>query len=181
MPAPIQSAFCACFGVRRADRAVLHLYDQVLGPTGLKATQFMMLRAISEHVKIAHCDLAAELAASVETLSRRLASARKAGFVQVHSGEHNRRLYRLTLKGKRALEEALPHWRKAEDRLQRALGEADWQLLLSFSQRLAAAARTAEVLPLTNGNSQPLPRAKTPGPASCYSNTTPSLAKTSTF
>ena len=151
MSVMLQSTSCACAGARRVGRAVTHLYDQVLVPTGLKATQFMILRAIAEAGEIAHCDLAAELSASVETLSRRLASARQSGLVRVHSGEHNRRLYSLTPRGRQVLEQATPYWEKAQVRLQRVLGETDWWLLLGFSQRLADAAAEAEALHLPNG------------------------------
>jgi DNA-binding MarR family transcriptional regulator len=151
---PPQSTTCACADVRRASRAVSHLYDQVLIPAQIKSTQFMILRTIAESGEIAHCDLAAELSASVETLSRRLASAREAGLVRVRAGEHNRRLYSLTPRGRQVLEQATPYWEKAQIRLQRALGESDWHLLLGFSRRLADAAIEAEALPLPNGASQ---------------------------
>lgn len=143
---------CACSSVRRANRAICHLYDQVLVPTRLKSTQFMVLRAIAKAGEIAHCDLANELLASVETLSRRLANARRLGLVQVHAGQHNKRMYSLTTKGQCALEEASPYWQNAEMRLRRSLGNEDWKLLDSFTRRLAEAALRAESLPLSNGH-----------------------------
>lgn len=157
---------CACASVRRASRAISHLYDQVLVPTQLKSTQYMILRAIDHHDELAHCDLARELGASIETLSRRLASARRSGLLKVHTGDKNRRLYSLTPKGKFALEEATRYWENAQRRLQHSLGERDWQLLADFSDRLASAALRAESLALTNG-------AAFAGAAhgtSCYSN-----------
>lgn len=54
----IRSTICACTALRRANRTVCHLYDQVLAPTGLKATQFMILQVIAETGEIAQCDLA---------------------------------------------------------------------------------------------------------------------------
>jgi len=152
MPALIGSASCACSNIRRANRAICHLYDQVLVPTRLKSTQFMILRAIAEAGEIAHCDLAGELMASVETLSRRLASARRAGLVQVHTGQHNKRMYSLSTKGQCALEEAIPYWENAQLRLRRSLGNDDWKLLDNFTHRLAEAAIRAESLPLSNGH-----------------------------
>lgn len=136
----------------------------------------MILECIAEYGEVAHCDLAADLAASVETLSRRLASARQAGLVQVHSGERNRRLYKLTPKGKRVLEEARPYWQKAQLRLRSTLGESDWQLLFDFTRRVADAAIRAESLHLPNGNGHgaieknaPAAR-KAAGSLCCYSN-----------
>lgn len=152
MPALIGSTPCACSNIRRANRAVCHLYDQVLIPTRLKSTQFMILRAIAEAGEIAHCDLAGELMASVETLSRRLASARRAGLVHVHAGQHNKRMYSLTAKGQCALEEAIPYWENAQLRLRHTLGNDDWKLLDNFTHRLAEAAIRAESLPLSNGH-----------------------------
>lgn len=124
----------------------------MLVPTELKSTQFMILESIGERGEVAHCDLAADLAASVETLSRRLASARRAGLVQAHAGERNRRVYKLTPKGKRVLEEARPYWQKAQLRLRSTLGESDWRLLFDFTRRVADAAIRAESLHLPNGN-----------------------------
>jgi len=142
---------CACVNIRRASRAICHLYDLVLGPTQLKATQFNILRTIDESSEIAHCDLATDIAASVETLSRRLANARKCGWVRMQVGKNGRRLHSLTPKGKRVLDEALPYWERAQLRLRRSLGETDWQLLASFTERLTSAAIRAETLRFSNG------------------------------
>ena len=142
---------CACVSIRRASRAICHLYDLVLGPTQLKATQFNILRTIDESGEIAHCDLATDIAASVETLSRRLANARKCGWVRMQVGKNGRRLYSLTPKGKRVLDEAFPYWERAQFRLRQTLGEADWQLLASFTERLTSAAIRAETLRSLNG------------------------------
>jgi DNA-binding MarR family transcriptional regulator len=142
---------CACVNVRRASRAICHLYDLVLGPTQLKITQFIILQTIEESGEIAHCELARDIAASVETLSRRLANARKAGLVKMEIRERGRRIYSLTPKGKRVLEEALPYWERAQLRLRRTLGEHDWQLLANFTERLTTGAIRAESMPCSNG------------------------------
>lgn len=161
-----QSAPCAFANVRRASRAISHLYDQVLVPTQLKSTQYVILRAIDERGEVAHCDLARELGASIETLSRRLASARRSGLLQVHAGGKNRRVYSLTPEGKLVLEEATKYWENAQRRLQHTLGENDWKLLADFSDRLAVAAIRAESLALANGASF----ADVAQAMSCYSN-----------
>lgn len=152
MATPLRATTSAYASVRRASRAICRLYDLVLVPTRLKATQFMILQIIAESGEIAHCDLANELAASVETLSRRLAGARREGLVSVHAGEHNKRMYSLAPKGRRVLEEARPYWQKAQLRLRSSLGESDWRMLLDFSRRVADAAIRAESLHLPNGN-----------------------------
>ncbi len=151
MATSLRHSPCACVNIRRASRAICHLYDLVLGPTELKATQFTILRTIDESGEIAHCDLASDIAASVETLSRRLASARKCGWVRMQIGKNGRRLYSLTPEGKKILNAALPYWDRAQHRLRCTLGEEDWQLLASFTERLTSAAIRAETKRFSNG------------------------------
>jgi DNA-binding MarR family transcriptional regulator len=73
-------------------------------------TQFNILRTIDESGEIAHWDLATDIAASMKTLSRRLANARKCGWVRMQVGKNGRRLYSLTPTGKRVLDEAIPYF-----------------------------------------------------------------------
>src|SRR6185437_16298466 len=109
------SNLSACASLRRANRAVCHLYDLVLVPAGLKATQYIILETIAAAGKIAHCDLARRFAASEETFSRRLGSARKAGWVQMTIDTRRRRIYCLTAHGQSLLETALPYWERAQE------------------------------------------------------------------
>jgi len=142
---------CACVNIRRASRAICHLYDLVLGPTQLKATQFNILRTIDESGEIAHCDLATDIAASVETLSRRLANARKCGWVRMQVGKNGRRLYSLTPKGKRVLDEALPTGSARNfacaDRLARPIGNCWPASPVNVTESVQAATIVRESLP----------------------------------
>jgi len=146
----------ACASLRRANRAVCHLYDLVLAPTGLKSTQYIILQAIGDAGEIAHCDLARTFAASEETFSRRLASARESGWVRMKLGERSRRVYCLTERGQKTLEIAQPYWERAEDRMKRELGDSDWLQLGSFSERVTRAAIRAEHAPTRNGRPRPV-------------------------
>lgn len=146
----------ACASLRRSTRAVCHLYDLVLAPTGLKSTQFIILQAIADAGEIAHCDLARTFAASEETFSRRLASARESGWVRMKVGERSRRVYCLTERGQKTLEQAQPYWERAEDRMKRELGESDWLELSSFAERVTRAAIRAEHAPTRNGRPHPV-------------------------
>ena len=157
MPASTPLSLCACASFRRASRAVNHLYDLVLSPTRLKTSQFLVLRAIAEAGKIAHCDLARRFAASEETFSRRLGSARKAGWVQMTIDTRRRRIYCLTAHGQSLLETALPYWERAQERLRRQLGEADWRALTAFTDRVTTAALAAERAPARNTHPAPRP------------------------
>ena len=66
-------------------------------------------------------------------------------------GKNGRRMYSLTPKGKRVLNEALPYWERAQLRLRRTLGDPDWQMLAGFTERLTSAAIRAETMRFSNG------------------------------
>lgn len=155
MDSPRSDSICACAGLRRASRAVCHLYDQVLSPTGLKLTQFVILDVIYRAGEIAHCDLARQLVASEETLSRRLASARTIGWLNMSVGSRSRRMYSLSVAGRERLEFAIPYWERAQNRIRRELGEADWQNLGAFAERITQAALRAEAAPMRNDRAHP--------------------------
>lgn len=151
MDSSFPASLCACASLRRASRAVCHLYDLVLAPTNLKVTQFVILRAIDQAGEIAHCDLARYFAASEETFSRRLASARASGWVSMKVGKRGRRVYALTEHGAKKLELATPYWERAQERMRRELGEPEWSVLNGFAERVTQAALRAEVSRSSNG------------------------------
>lgn len=153
---------------RRATRALTHLYDLVLAPTGLKATQFAILRGIAQHEEIAQWRLAREFDLAVETLTRRLAKLRRNGLVsmRVGSGPKRERLYRLTPAGARKINEVEPYWNRAEQRLRAQLTSSEWDTALRLAQQLAAASQQAESAKLANtvvlNVRQPAPGAEQP-------------------
>jgi len=112
-----------------------------LAPIGIKATQFVLLRAISEAEQIAQWQLSKDLSIAVETLTRRLATMRRAGWIELHSGTDRREhLYRATQLGREQLERALPYWHRAQERLREQLGEEGWKETQACLDRLAIAA-----------------------------------------
>ncbi len=140
-----------CAALRAANRAVTQLYDLVLAPTGLKATQFVALQAIEEAGEIAQCEFARIHAVAVETLSRRFSGLRRKGYIQVRTGDrHSERIYSLTEKGRQALNDAAPYWERAEERLRKVLGENEWRTAIKMMERIRAAAIHAEELRTEN-------------------------------
>lgn len=142
---------CVCAAARRASRAITGLYDLVLAPTGLKATQFITLRQIGDAGEIAQWQLAKGYAVSTETLSRRLGMARKKGMLQVRRGAtRGEQIYSLTPYGSECLENARPHWERAQRRLAQALGTGDLDGIVAFFDKITAAAQAAEEIRLSN-------------------------------
>lgn len=150
---PVTATNCACTALRRASRAVTHLYDMVLAPCGLKATQLIILRGIEDNGEIPQWLLAEQYAVSKETLSRRLSAMRRAGLVKARIGpKRGERLYTLTGEGRKLLNEATPHWQSAQSRLQEALG-GTYDLLEAIRtlDRLTRAAQRGAFLRRPNG------------------------------
>jgi DNA-binding MarR family transcriptional regulator len=146
--ASLTSPFTA---LRSASRAVTHLYDLVLSPTGLKATQFITLKAIAEAGELAQCDFAREYCVAVETLSRRLGALRRKGLIAVRIGPtHGERIYSLTPQGDECLRRAGPYWEAAENRLKKTLAISDWATVLNLCDRTMLAAQAAEQARIPN-------------------------------
>lgn len=141
-----------CAALRRASRAVTRLYDVVLLPTGLRATQVVILLAIQQHSELAQWRLADQLGVSDEALSRRLATLRKAGLVTQRIGieRSGERLYQLTPDGVRKCEEVTPYWKRAQARLCTTIGMEEWQELLRITRDIAEKAHCAEHLRCAN-------------------------------
>ena len=123
---------CACFNTRKAARAVTRFYDDMLEPSGLKATQLTMLGAISISGPARMSDLADMLALDKTTLTRNLKLMEAGGLIAMAQGADRRaRIVSLTRAGADALERALPLWREAQRRAVEHLGEARWRRLVA--------------------------------------------------
>jgi DNA-binding MarR family transcriptional regulator len=141
VPISIMQTDCACSLTRRAARSVTQLYDLVLTPVKMKATQFVLLRAIAEAGQVAQWQLGRDLSIAVETLTRRLATMRRAGWVELRaSSDRRERLYSITEAGRLQMEKALPYFVRAQRRLQDQLGIDGWNQMQRCLDRLAHAA-----------------------------------------
>ena len=54
-------AICVCANLRRATRAITNVYDLALASSGLKITQFSLLRAVERNQPVAITALAEDL------------------------------------------------------------------------------------------------------------------------
>lgn len=141
-----------CALLRRASRAVSHLYDLVLSPTGLKATQFILLDAIYRCSEVAQWRLADEYGLADDTLSRRLATLRRAGLVRQRIGNQRpgERLYQLTPEGLEKYEEVRPYWKRAQERLRLTIDEGEMEQLLQLADSVVKKASAAEFARCSN-------------------------------
>jgi DNA-binding MarR family transcriptional regulator len=112
---------CTCGVLRRAARAATSIYDGALKPTGLRVTQFAILRILDRAGPLPVSRLAAEAALERTTMARNLDPLERRALVLVTPGETDarRRVASLTDAGRNALTEALPHWRRAQEQISR--------------------------------------------------------------
>ena len=127
-----QCKTCACANLRGAARAVTRLYDDILRPSGLQATQFTLLATIALAGPAPITQLAEGLVMDRTTLTRNLKPLEKQGLIQVAAGEDQRiRLVSLTEPGQQTLAKALPLWEQAQAQAVNTLGAERFKVLLS--------------------------------------------------
>lgn len=124
LPAAMQILPCTCANLRRTARAVTRLYNRELRPQGVEITQFTILMALELAGEISQGKLGKLLGLDSTTLTRMLELLKKRGWVQEKEGEDRRfRMIRLTTGGQAKLHQAMPHWQRAQERMEKALGE----------------------------------------------------------
>jgi DNA-binding MarR family transcriptional regulator len=132
---------CACATLRRASRAVTQLYDEELRSSGLRTTQFTLLQALLIGGDLTQGALGDLLALDSSTLSRTLLLLEQEGWIRSLPGADRReRHLHLTAKGRGKVEEVLPHWKRAQERLRKALGASEWERVFVLLDRVTETA-----------------------------------------
>lgn len=116
---------CACIMLRQATRVVTAAYDKALAPSGLRITQFSVLRTLANHGPMAVTELAKKVALERSTVGRNLDPLERRGLVRLEIGANDQRerIAHLTRAGKAAIQTALPRWRETQDRIGPLLDE----------------------------------------------------------
>jgi DNA-binding MarR family transcriptional regulator len=115
---------CNGTALRKATRRVSQLYDAVLAPCGLRATQRSILIHIARAGTPAMGDLAAALVLDRSALAHNLKPLERDGFVivVVDPADKRSRLVKLTALGQAKLEESRRLWQKAQHRFEVTFG-----------------------------------------------------------
>jgi DNA-binding MarR family transcriptional regulator len=133
---------CAAGNLRRTTRALTQLYDELLQPSGLRATQFSLLVNIGREGQATIGRLSETMIIDRTTLTRNLRVLEKDGLIETAPGADQRtHPVRLSQKGKRALARALPYWEQAQSRIVAGLGEEKFRALLRDLYTLAELAQ----------------------------------------
>ena len=125
-------AACACGRLRRASRALTQFYDDALAPTGLRVTQYSLMRTLAREGTKRVSALAKVYMLDRTALSRALDPLVARGYVRVASGRDARtREVSLTRTGAAALDEASDAWRRAQAAVARRLGRERLETLIA--------------------------------------------------
>jgi DNA-binding MarR family transcriptional regulator len=123
---PALLSFCNNAALRKAARRLGILYDAVLEPSGLKATQCSLLTEIRDLGDPAMAELARSMLMDLSALRHSLGPLIRNGWVRLRPDKKDGRVKRvvLTPAGVAKFKEAIKLWQQAQGRLEQALGPA---------------------------------------------------------
>ncbi len=114
---------CTNLKLRQLMRRVTQHYDEEVGKTGLKGTQYSLLSYVVKPGPIRAVDLAAEMKINTSTLSRNLQPLVASGLLAISPGADARsRLINATVQGQRKRIEAQRKWKVAQEGINQTLG-----------------------------------------------------------
>ena len=128
---------CYCTQSRRIARALTDAYDLALAPSGLKVTQFSLLRMVSRLQTPTISALAEATGLDRSTLGRTLRVLQKDGWAALSAGDDERtRVVSLTKAGVLAVQRAVPLWDCVQAEMREKLPPALRKALASAPARL---------------------------------------------
>jgi DNA-binding MarR family transcriptional regulator len=123
---------CTCSRLRRATRAITQLYDDALAPSGLRVTQFSLLRNLEREGPSRMSELAEKLLLDRTALTRTLEPLLAAGYVEVTRGRDARtRDVSITRTGRTAVAAAVGPWKRAQAAVARRIGRERLDALIA--------------------------------------------------
>jgi DNA-binding MarR family transcriptional regulator len=116
---------CTNLQLRQLMRRVAQHYDQEVGKTGLKGTQYSLLSYVAKLGPSRPGELARAMKIDPSTLTRNLKPLIANGWVVLEPGADGRsRTISVTQSGRSKRAEAQRHWKVAQDGINQALGPA---------------------------------------------------------
>ena len=131
------SRTCIAVRLRLLNRVVTNFYDDALRPLGLKVSQLNILIVTARLGLARPAQVCAFLQLDTSTLSRNVERMRAHGWLEVVPDEDARtQPFRLTTKGRRLIEKAVPAWEEAQRQATEVLGEEGIALLDKAAKKL---------------------------------------------
>ena len=131
---------CIAVRLRLLNRVVTNFYDDALRPLGLKVSQLNIL-IVTARLGLARPDRVCEiLQLDTSTRSRNVKPLRAHGWLEVVPDEDARaQPFRLTPRGRRLIEKAVPAWEEAQRQAAELLGDEGIALLDRAARKLRQA------------------------------------------
>jgi DNA-binding MarR family transcriptional regulator len=121
---------CVAVRLRRLNSVITNIYDDALRSLALKVSQMNILVAAAKMGTARPMEVCEHLHLDVSTLSRNVERMKARGWLEVVPDEDGRsQPFRLTPKGKRLIEKAVPAWEEAQRRASELLGNEGISLL----------------------------------------------------
>lgn len=132
---------CTCAKLRRLTRRITAVYDRELAAVGLRVTQYSLMANLHSQAGtagVALTELAGRMDMDRTTLTRNLRPLVDRGWAELVASEADARvrLARLTPAGQALLQQARPHWKRAQDEVTATLGPTQ---VVRLHQQLDAA------------------------------------------
>jgi len=114
---------CVAVRLRMLNRVVTNIYDDALRSLDLKVSQMNILVAAAKLGTARPIEVCGHLQLDVSTLSRNVERMKARGWLEVVPDEDGRsQPFRLTPKGRKLLEKAVPAWSDAQQQVKKVLG-----------------------------------------------------------
>lgn len=129
---------CNCYALRRTTRRVSQFFDQVLAPSGLRATQYMMLFEVERLGSISLLSLAKHMIMDRATVGHNIRPLEAKGYLTLTVGEDRRsREVSLTAAGRKILAETEPLSQRAQAIFEAEIGADEAAKLRTVLRRVA--------------------------------------------
>lgn len=129
---------CICISTRKAANALTNLYDEALEKSGIKVTQYSLLKTIDRSSEITINELSKQTKLNRTTLTRNLAILESDELIELISDSEDLRksIVRLTKSGEKTLKKAQTSWEEVQKKAKKVLGK-DLEFYVELNRRLS--------------------------------------------
>lgn len=119
---------CIEYTIRKTERAISSLYDDLISLPEIKSTQFSILAAIKHYGQVSINNLAKGLQVDRTTLSRTIRKLQENGWINIVEKSDKRiKLLELTEKGCQLVATLLPRWNRTHQLMIKGIGgQENW-------------------------------------------------------
>jgi DNA-binding MarR family transcriptional regulator len=130
---------CIAVRMRLLNRVITGFYDEALRPLGVRISQLNILIVTAKLGLARPAQVCEILQLDTSTLSRNVKPLQSHGWLEVVPAEDGREQpFRLTPKGTRLIEKAVPAWEEAQRQATELLGDEGITLLNKAAKKLAS-------------------------------------------